>query len=306
MRTGSILAVLTAAILVLAAGLFAIRHAARASSRAAASAPPRVAQGSAPPQHSDANAPAKMVSLYFAEDPEAVPPFLVRDISGGVVSTAALKGKVVIINFWATWCGPCREEIPELIALQSQFRDTLQIIGVSEDEAPPEQVAKFAQKAGINYPVVMANDALEKEYGGIPALPTSFLVNKDGRVVQKDVGVYPLDYYSLQIRSLLGLPVNAHIETFKDTGQIFLKNAQRASELPGVSFAGLTPAQKKIALHRLNAETCTCGCGLTLAECRINDTACPISGSIAMKIVRSIAHPNAATSAASPKPGATP
>ncbi|MGB6877322.1 MAG: TlpA disulfide reductase family protein [Candidatus Acidiferrales bacterium] len=306
MRTRSILAVLAAAILILAAGLLVIRHAVRASSRVEAPAPLDIAPDSASLQHSDAKADAKPIVLYFAENPDAVPPFLARDISGGVVSTAALKGKVVIINFWATWCGPCREEIPELVALQSQYKDTLQIIGVSEDEAPPEQVAKFAQKAGINYPVIMASEAIEKEYGGIPALPTSFLVNKDGRIVQKDVGVYPLDYYNLQVRSLMGLPVNARIETFKDTGQIFLKNAERASQLPGVSFAGLTPAQKKIVLHRLNAETCTCGCQLTLAECRINDTTCPISGSIATKIVRSIAHPNAAITTVSPKPGATP
>ncbi|MGB7187100.1 MAG: TlpA disulfide reductase family protein, partial [Candidatus Acidiferrales bacterium] len=236
-------ALLAAAVLMVLGCVLLVHHAARAKSRSAVLVPRRVAQASASPQSSNEDPGAKPVSLYFAEDPEIVPPFQAHDLSGGAVSTSALKGKVMIINFWATWCGPCREEIPELIKLQSQFKDTLQIIGVSEDEAPPAQVAKFAQKVGINYPVIMANDALDKEYGGIPALPTSFLVNKDGRVVQKDVGVYPFDYYSLQVRAMLGLPVNAHIETFKDTGQIFLKNADRASELPGVSFAGLTPEQ---------------------------------------------------------------
>lgn len=227
--------------------------------------------------------------LYFAKDPEAAPPFLVRDLSGNVVSTAALKGKVVFLNFWATWCGPCREEIPEMIKLQAQYKDTLQVIGVSEDEGPPEQVAKFAQKAGMNYPVIMASAQLEREYGGVAALPTTFLINPDGRVVQKNVGVYPVEFYDMEVRSLMGIPVTARIETFKDTGQIFLKNAAHASELPGVSFAGLTAAQKKIALHRLNAQNCTCGCKLTLAECRINDTTCPISSGIANKIVRAIA-----------------
>jgi cytochrome c biogenesis protein CcmG/thiol:disulfide interchange protein DsbE len=235
--------------------------------------------------------------LYFAKDPESAPPFLVRDLSGNVVSTAALKGKVVLLNFWATWCGPCREEIPEMIKLQAQYKDTLEVIGASEDEAPPEQVAKFAKKAGINYPVIMSSAQLEREYGGVAALPTTFVINADGRVVQKNVGVYPFEFYDMEVRSVMGMPVTARIETFKDTGQIFLKNAARANELPGVSFAGLTAAQKKIALHRLNAQSCTCGCKLTLAECRINDTTCPISSGIANKIVRAIASGKSGSSA---------
>lgn len=246
----------------------------------------------------------KLPTLRFAEDPEPVPPFLLRDLEGNVVSTAALKGKVVILNFWATWCGPCREEIPEMIALQAQYKGQLQIIGLSEDEEPSALVAQFAKKAGINYPVVMASAALEKEYGGIAALPTSFLVNPDGRVVAKDVGVYPADYYDLQVRALAGLPVSAHIETFKDTGQIFLKNAAHATELPGVSFAGLTPEQRKAALRELNSKSCTCGCQLTLAECRINDTSCPISTGLSMKIVHAIAR-SSGTDAKMPKSGAT-
>jgi thiol-disulfide isomerase/thioredoxin len=305
MRTRPSLALLGTAIFIFAACLLVVYHAARAKNHPAALIANHAAQSSAAPQQSDPSTDTKLISLYFAEDPEVVPPFAARDLSGQLVSTGAMKGKVVIVNFWATWCGPCREEIPEMIALQSQYKDELQIIGVSEDDGPPAQVAKFVQKVGINYPVVMSTDALEKEYGGIPALPTSFLVNKDGRVVQKDVGLYPEDYYNMQVRVLLGLPVNAHIKTFKDTGQIFLKNADRASELPGVSFAGLTPAQQKIALHRLNATNCTCGCGLTLAQCRINDTSCPISGSMAMKIVHSIAHASTGAAAGNSKSGST-
>ncbi|MHB8755037.1 MAG: TlpA disulfide reductase family protein [Candidatus Acidiferrales bacterium] len=262
------------------------------------------AQPAAPAQAADAGAENISV-LYFAKNPESAPPFLVRDLSGSVVSTAALKGKVVLLNFWATWCGPCREEIPEMIKLQARYKDSLQIIGASEDEAPPAQVAAFAQKAGMNYPVIMSSAQLEREYGGVAALPTTFLINRDGRVVQKNVGVYPLAFYDMEVRSLMGMPVTARIETFKDTGQIFLKNAAHASELPGVSFAGLTPAQKRIALHRLNAQGCTCGCQLTLAECRINDTTCPISSGIANKIVREVARGKLPpmTFTAKPSPG---
>lgn len=299
-------AILAVAATVLTACLFFVYHAARAKTLGPVPSSNKAVQNSQsePPQPSQPQDGTAPVVLKFAEDPDVVPPFMEHDLSGGPVSTAALKGKVVILNFWATWCGPCREEIPEMIALQSRYKDNLRVIGISEDDGPPDQVAKFVQKAGMNYPVIMANDALEKEYGGIAALPTSFLVNKDGRVVQKDVGVYPLDYYDLQVRALMGLPVNAKIETFKDEGQIFLKNADRASQLPGVSFAGLTAAQRKLVLHRLNAQMCTCGCQLTLAECRINDTTCPVSASIAKKIVAGFLHPSPAHAASNSKPAA--
>jgi hypothetical protein len=107
--------------------------------------------------------------------------------------------------------------------------------------------------------------------------------------VQKHSGLYPIESYHLEIRSLLGLPTNARIETFVDAGQIFLKNAANATELPGVNFKGLTADQKKRALHRMNAENCTCGCGLTVSQCRVNDSECPTSKDIAAQIVKEAA-----------------
>jgi hypothetical protein len=86
----------------------------------------------------------------------------------------------------------------------------------------------------------------------------------------------------------MGLPVNVKIETFEDTGQIFLKNAMRATELPDVDFSGLSPEQKKAALKKLNSEGCTCGCRLTLAQCRINDTSCVRSRGLAAKVIQDI------------------
>jgi thiol-disulfide isomerase/thioredoxin len=226
--------------------------------------------------------------IRFVKDPTPTPPFLVTDLKGESISTAALKGKVVIVNFWATWCPPCRAEIPELVELQTKYKDRLQVIGVSVDEdASPQEVNAFAAKAGINYPVVMGKDIV-KEYGGVPALPTSFMVNKDGGVVQKHVGLLQRDEVETEIRALSGLPVNAKIETFADNGQIFLKNAALATDLPDVDMKGLTAAQKTQVLKRLNSETCTCGCGLTIAQCRINDTTCPISQKLAAQVVQEV------------------
>lgn len=239
--------------------------------------------------------------IRLARDPSPAPPFLVNDVDGGVISTAGYHGKVVIVNFWATWCPPCQEEIPEMIELANRFKDHLQIIGVSMDDDPASEVRNFARGQKMNYPIVMGSAALSEEYGGIPALPTSFVLDTNGRVVQKHVGVYPIEVYENEIRALVGMPVSKPIETFEDTGQIFLKNVARATELPGVDFSGLSPGLKKAALKRLNSELCTCGCKMTIAQCRMNDPDCATSKALAAKIIREIkaqANPPAADSPA--------
>ena len=103
--------------------------------------------------------------------------------------------------------------------------------------------------------------------------------------MQKHIGLRDPELYEMEVRALLGLPINAKVETFEDTGEIFLKHANRASELPGVDMTSLTPAQRTVALHRMNEESCTCGCKYTLAQCRIFDSACPVSKQRTAKIV---------------------
>jgi thiol-disulfide isomerase/thioredoxin len=246
--------------------------------------------------------------IRFASNPQPMPPFLVTDLDGNPVSTAAWKGKVVFINFWATWCPPCRAEIPVLIDLANRYKDRLQIVGVSLDDDDPQDVKKFATHFGINYPIVMASREMVAEYGGVPALPTLFVVNTDGNVVQKHEGLYSQELYETEVRLLLGLPADAKVETFEDRGQIFLKNAALATELPDVDFTGLTPDQKKRALRRLNSETCDCGCRLTLAQCRINDTSCPVSKKLAANVVREAARGTVspASTPTAPKSAPTP
>src|ERR1017187_1185529 len=199
---------------------------------------------SAKPAQNDPNTPV----IRFVKDPEMAPALQAQDILGNPVTKADWGGKVVLVNFWATWCPPCREEIPELLELQKVYGDRLQIIGISEDDDPPTKVLKFAQRVGIDYPIVMYTPELVASFGGVPALPTSFLIDTQGRVVQKHSGLYPIESYRQEIRSLLGLATDVRVETFVDTGQVFLKNASNATELPGVDFAGLSPEQKKLAL----------------------------------------------------------
>ena len=226
--------------------------------------------------------------IRFANNPQPMPPFLLSDLNGQVVSTAAWRGKVVLLNFWATWCPPCREEIPMMNVLARRFKEKLQIIGVSMDDSSAEELRQFVQEAKIDYPVVMGSRTLSDEYGGVPALPTTFVINTAGRIVQKHAGLYPISTYDSEIRALLGMPVQARVEAFEDTGQIFLKNAVNARELPDVDFKGLTEDQKHAALKWMNSQMCTCACKLTIAQCRINDSDCATSRQLAEKIVRQV------------------
>jgi thiol-disulfide isomerase/thioredoxin len=239
---------------------------------------------------------AQQPVIYFVKNPAPAPAFQTKDLTGKPLSTADWKGKAVLLNFWATWCPPCREEIPSLIALQRKYGNRLLIIGMSEDEDSPEDVLKFAQRMGINYPVAMATQQIVTAWGGVEALPTTFLIDSQGRVMGKHRGLHSVEEYDRDIKALLGDPVDARIETIADQGQVFLKNAASATELPDVDFSGLNADQKKRALHRLNAEPCTCGCKLTVAQCRLNDSTCPISKTLAAKIVKEVA-----TTAAAPE-----
>ena len=244
-------------------------------------------------------------TIRFVRNPDAAPDFKLTTLDGKPVTLADSHGKVILLNFWATWCGPCRAEIPDLIELQNKYKDKLQILGLIVDDDDQDAIKEFVEKFGINYPVAIASNDIRFQYGGIAALPTSFVLDSEGRIVQKHEGLRDPLLYETEIRSLLGLSIgNVKVETFEDTGQIFLKNAERASELPGVDLTKLSPEQKTVALHKFNAETCNCGCTFTLAQCRIYDRNCQTSKAATTKIISALLHPAAPKSApaASPSP----
>src|SRR5436305_14670373 len=111
--------------------------------------------------------------VRFVRNPDAAPEFKLDSIDGKPLSLASARGKVVLLNFWATWCGPCRAEIPDLIALQQKYKDQLQIIGLTVDEDDATEIKQVVAETHINYPVAMAPPELRMQYGGIAALPTS-------------------------------------------------------------------------------------------------------------------------------------
>ncbi len=126
------------------------------------------------------------------------------DILGrGVVSLDALKGKVVLLNFWATWCPPCRAEIPDLIKLQAKYQDDFVVLGVSLDREGPEVVRQYAQQMGMSYPVIMGTDIMVDSYGGIRNIPTSFVIDRKGDLVAKIVGGRSLAEFEQEIQPFL-------------------------------------------------------------------------------------------------------
>src|SRR5205823_3700215 len=158
------------------------------------------------------------LSVRFFRNPAAVPEVAMRDLDGRSITPASLSGKVVLVNFWATWCPPCRAEIPDLVALQARYGDKVQVIGVSQDEGSVEVVKRFAAEQHMNYPIVMMTPELEHAFPGISALPTSFVLNRESRVVQRHVGMLNAVITEQEVRSLAGLPVSASIEEV-DRGQ---------------------------------------------------------------------------------------
>src|ERR1700736_928968 len=122
--------------------------------------------------------------IRFVRNPDVAPEFQLDGLDGKPLSLASVRGKVVLLNFWATWCGPCRAEIPDLIALQEKYKDQLQIIGLTVDEDDAAVVKDVVAETRINYPVAMASQEVRMQYGGIAALPTSSILDAQGRVVQ--------------------------------------------------------------------------------------------------------------------------
>jgi thiol-disulfide isomerase/thioredoxin len=118
------------------------------------------------------------------------PDFTLETLDGKSVSLSSLRGKAVVVNFWATWCGPCKIETPWLVEMQNQYgAQGLQIVGVAMDDSGKDEIAKFAKNMGMNYPVALGKEAVGDAYGGVSYLPESFFVGRDGKIVDKIMGL---------------------------------------------------------------------------------------------------------------------
>jgi peroxiredoxin len=134
------------------------------------------------------------------------PEFSLRTVDGKKVSLADYKGKAVLINFWATWCAPCKIEMPWLVALRTQYAPQgFEILGVNEDDAgtPRSKLAKFGQEQGLNYPLLVGEDAMSRKYGGVEFLPTSYFVGRDGKIVAETAGLVSKSEVEASIKKAL-------------------------------------------------------------------------------------------------------
>ncbi|MBR9976919.1 MAG: TlpA family protein disulfide reductase [Bacteroidetes bacterium] len=157
-------------------------------------------------------APSVIATQPAGESPGAggtnstsAPDFELTSVDGGSITLADYEGKVLMLNFWATWCGPCKKEIPDFIEIQDAFRDRgLEILGVSlDDPKHVAAVADFVRDHGINYDVVYGNGDIAQAYGGVRSIPTTFLINRSGEIVSSEVGLRPKSAWISEIEALL-------------------------------------------------------------------------------------------------------
>lgn len=132
------------------------------------------------------------------------PAWQLKDLEGKPVNFDQFKGKVVVVDFWATWCPPCRAEIPGYIALQKKYgKDGFAIVGISLDQAGPEVVKEFVAKNRVNYPIVMGDEAVVAAFGGFEAIPTTFLIDRAGQIRDRKTGAEDAADYEQKVVALL-------------------------------------------------------------------------------------------------------
>lgn len=150
-------------------------------------------------------APPGAAAIKPAAKRNPAPAFTLKDAQGKSFNLGEYKGKVVLLNFWATWCGPCKLEIPWFMEFEKNYRDKgFAVLGVSMDEEGWEVVKPYVERVKVNYRVAIGNDVMAQHYGGVDSLPTSFLIDRDGKIAAVHVGLVSKGDYQRDIEHLLG------------------------------------------------------------------------------------------------------
>jgi peroxiredoxin len=140
-----------------------------------------------------------------SKERKPAPEFTLTDASGSSVKLSDYRGKVVLLNFWATWCGPCTLEIPWFIDFEQQFKSRgFEVVGISMDEDGWTAIKPYVTEHKMNYRILLGNDSVSELYGGVEALPTSFVIDRDGKIASVHVGLAGKNEYVDEIQGLLG------------------------------------------------------------------------------------------------------
>ena len=150
------------------------------------------------PQTNGNYAPGENASLN-----KPAPDFILASTGDKNIKLSDYRGKVVIVDFWATWCAPCRKGIPDLIEIQKEYGTDVVVIGISMDTDTKGEVIPFIQKMGVNYPIAYADAGVVQSYGGVEAIPTSFIIDKNGNVVDSHIGLVDKSAFTTVLNKLL-------------------------------------------------------------------------------------------------------
>jgi thiol-disulfide isomerase/thioredoxin len=154
--------------------------------------------GSAAPEDEDAS---------MALKGKMAPGLVLKDLDGKTVDLKDYRGKAVLVNFWATWCAPCKIELPWLVKLRDQYGPQgFEVLGVAADDAPKAEIAKSAKQYGLSYPVLVEGLTVADKWGGLDSLPTSFYIDRDGKISDVTVGLYSRDELEANIKKLVTAP----------------------------------------------------------------------------------------------------
>jgi peroxiredoxin len=147
----------------------------------------------------------------YETNPVPAPDLSLETMDGRQINLADQNGKVILVNFWATWCAPCRREIPDLINLYSELKDEgLMIVGIAVDQEGAKVVEPYVQKQDINYPIVLDPDqSTEKHFDAMYGLPTTYVVNTEGKIVRRVLGVFPVEEMRPTLQDMLASPPSA-------------------------------------------------------------------------------------------------
>jgi len=146
-------------------------------------------------------------SAAVARSPQAMPDFVLQDLTGQAVRLSDYAGKAVLLNFWATWCPPCKAELPDLVALQNEFGgERFTVLGVSLDQTGVNAVRDFVRERGVNYPILMGNEDVVVKYGNFRGIPTTFLLYPSHELARKYSGLVTRDMVASELTKIFSEP----------------------------------------------------------------------------------------------------